>query len=244
MTNLCRSTTNSLQQQQQQQQALFYSTRDESYRSNSSDDDNNSSFDEIENAILRNRLQNLHVQALEKLQSRPPNPALSPTEFVSEFLSCLWENSDPLPDSGFRLLLAASTKAWRTKLYQSVGAPMTADEEVVATALGEAMGRPHNQFGILVQDDDAGEDEEDAAAGYVASFPSEPLEYADDGTAWVECQLRSKEDDKLLAITGWQLRKENDGDNACWLVDDITWQDFRDEFRPGIGREEWVRICG
>ena len=30
----------------------------------------------------------------------------------------------------------------------------------------------------------------------------------------------------------------------CWLLDGIDWQDFRDEFRPGLGREEWERICG
>jgi len=209
---------------------LNYSNRDASYEGSR----DSSHFDEIESNILRNRLQSLHVQALDKLACRPPHPALSPTQFVDVFLKCLWENSDPLPDSGFRLLLAASTKGWREQLYHSVGAPLSADEETVASALGEALGRPHNQFGILVGSED-GEDCE-----YVATFPSDPLEYAEDGTAWVECQLRDATDDTLLATTGWQLQKVND----AWLVDSITWQDFRDEYRPGIGREEWMRICG
>ena len=211
-----------------QQQQLFYSDRDANYEG--SGDSNR--FDEIESNILRNRLQSLHVKALDKLACRPPHPFLSPTAFVEVFLQCLWENSDPLPDSGFRLLLAASTKRWRQQLFQSVGAPLTADEDVVASALGEALARPRNQFGILVGDGERRE--------YVVTFPSDPLVYAEDGTAWVECQLRSADDDTLLATTGWQLEKVND----AWLVDDIIWQDFRDEFRPGIGREEWMRICG
>ena len=36
-------------------------------------------------------------------------------------------------------------------------------------------------------------------------------------------------------------RREDDG---AWLIDGIDWQDFRDDYRPGIGREEWERICG
>ena len=224
------------QQLQQHYQPLYYSDRDANYEGSG----NNNRFDDIESNILRNRLQSLQVKTLDTLACRPPHPSLSPTDFVEVFLQCLWENSDPLPDSGFRLLLAASTKRWREQLYQSVGAPWTADADVVASALGEALARPHNQFAILVGEDDSDNDSVNNKRNYVPIFPSDPLEYADDGTAWVECQLRSVDDDTLLATTGWQLEKVND----AWLVDDIVWQDFRDEFRPGIGREEWMRICG
>ena len=31
---------------------------------------------------------------------------------------------------------------------------------------------------------------------------------------------------------------------GCWVTDQVTWHDFRDSFRPGIGQEEWPRICG
>ena len=78
---------------------------------------------------------------------------------------------------------------------------------------------------------------------------------------WVESRLRSPNDNELLAVVGWNLQrrqivyKDQDnskGDNirnandsiSYWLLDDLQWQDFRDEFRPGIGREEWTRICG
>ena len=78
---------------------------------------------------------------------------------------------------------------------------------------------------------------------------------------WIESRLRSPKDDELLTVVGWSLQRrqivQKGWDNrssycsnntytlsACWLLDGIDWQDFRDEFRPGIGREEWERICG
>eukprot|EP00536_Pseudo-nitzschia_multiseries_P001571 jgi/Psemu1/181323/e_gw1.19.28.1 len=80
---------------------------------------------------------------------------------------------------------------------------------------------------------------------------------------WIESRLRSPHDDQLLAVVGWSLQRRRiknteDGYNimdtadvdanesllSCWLLDGIDWQDFRDDFRPGIGREEWERICG
>ena len=78
---------------------------------------------------------------------------------------------------------------------------------------------------------------------------------------WIESRLRSPEDDQLLVVVGWSLQKQHLGDtnndkangfsassasslSPCWLLDGIDWQDFRDDFRPGIGREEWERICG
>jgi hypothetical protein len=78
---------------------------------------------------------------------------------------------------------------------------------------------------------------------------------------WIESRLRSPKDNQLLAVVGWSLQRrqimeEQDGHDSsnfdsnasdfvsCWLLAGIDWQDFRDEFRPGIGREEWERICG
>jgi hypothetical protein len=188
--------------------------------------------DGFDAGTLSDRLQEMRVNMMEEDLLRPPNPDLSPQEFVLELLRALWENSEPMPDSGFRVLLRTSTEDWRSILYQSVGAPASADQEVVASALGEAMGRPKNQFAILVAE----------AEKYVSTFPSEPLNYADvDGTCWVECRLRESVTNELLVVIGWQLEQRSDG---AWLVDGIDWQDFRDKFRPGIGREEWVRICG
>ena len=188
-------------------------------------------FDAHDSQLLQERLLHLRLNMMEEELQRPPNPELSPHDFCAKILQALVHNEHPLPDSGFRLLLRASTKSWRRALRHSVGAPRTADEESVASALGQAMGRPHNQFGIIV-----GEGER-----FDISFPTDPLDYAD-GTCWVECRLRDKVNDSLLAILGWSLQ-QRDSDGA-WLVDKIDWQDFRDEFRPGIGREEWMRICG
>jgi hypothetical protein len=56
----------------------------------------------------------------------------------------------------------------------------------------------------------------------------------------VECRLRNKQTDFLLIVIGWSLQQSGDK----WLVDGMDWQDFREKYRPGIGREEWERICG
>jgi hypothetical protein len=193
--------------------------------------------DEIFDAnLLAERIERIKVNVLEEELRRPPNPELSPKELVMVVMDGLWNSYDPLPDSGFRLLLRASTKDWRKKILASIGVVGKHQEkvnfEVVASALGAAMCRPHNQFAILV-----GEEEE-----YVLDFPTgeDGLDYTD-GTSWVECRLRSKADGRLLVMTGWELKqREEDG---AWLVDGIIWQDFREAYRPGVGREEWMRVC-
>lgn len=179
--------------------------------------------------VLNERLQILRLDMLEKELQRPPNPRLSACDFVQDLLQCILDNEDPLPDAGFRLLLRTATDEWKGQLFKSVGAPAGASEEVVASALGEAIGRPDNQFALLV-----GEAEE-----YVPTFPFEPLDYFD-GTAWVECRLRDKQDDSLLVSTGWELRRNQD---KAWVVNGIVWHDFRDQYRPGVGQEEWMRVC-
>ena len=175
--------------------------------------------------LLRERIQQIQVEIMEEELQRPPNPNLSAEEFVAAVMDGLLNPYDPRPDAGFRLLLRASTKAWRQTILQSIGARVDSDIELAASALGAAIGRPHNQFAILVG---SGED-------YQLYFGIEPIDYGD-GTCWVECRLRAKQNGELLLITGWQLRQRDDG---AWLIDGIDWQDFRDEFRPGIGREEW-----
>ena len=190
------------------------------------DDDNNNN---IGWQVLSERVMKLRLDVLEKELQMPPNPRLSACEFVQELLQRILHNEDPLPESGFRLLLRTATEDWKDALYESVGAPRTANEDVVASALGEAMGRKDNQYALLV-----GEADE----SYVATFPFEPLDYCD-GTAWVECRLRDKKDNRLLVSTGWNLRQNKEG---AWMVAGIDWQDFRDKFRPGVGREEWMRL--
>jgi hypothetical protein len=238
------------------------------YGRNDHDNHDSSSFDW---PVLQARLDEMRLKICEDENfHQPPNANLDAYEFVSELLHGIWDHSNPLPDAGMRRLLRASTPAWRQALYQSVGAPYpAANVDVVASALHEAMARPDNQFALLLEEttsasaaaahhqqqtatstasrssrhhhDDREEEKEEEIA-YRISFPHEALDYAD-GTCWLECQLRStNDDDKLLVSTGWELRRRA-SDNA-WLVDRIDWQDFRDAFRPGIGRQEWTRVCG
>ena len=124
-------------------------------------------------------------------------------------------------------------------MYHTVGAPSCAEEEVVASALGEAIARPNNQFAILV-DSNCDDNDDAIEPPYAVDFPTGMVDYGD-GTCWLECHLRRRKDGALLVDMGWQLQRRSvDG---AWLVDQIDWQDFRDEFRPGIGREEWMRVC-
>lgn len=210
---------------------LFYSN------DNSQGGNNNDSPLDAEWNILNGRLQLLRLEVLEKELQRPPQARLSACDFVKELLQCILDNEDPLPDSGFRLLLRTATDEWKRELYKSVGAPLDASEDVVASALGEAIGRPHNQYALLVGD--AYDHNNEAHEEYIPTFPSEPLDYFD-GTAWVECRLRSKRDNSLLVSTGWELQRNRDG---AWMVNNLCWHDFRDRYRPGVGQEEWMRVC-
>lgn len=162
----------------------------------------------------------------------------NPIAFVETCLRRLQHNDDPFPDSGIRFLLRMSTKSWRQQIRQSIGANGEEDAaslERVVCAVSAAMAQPDNQYALLLQ----------SPLAYRAVFPSEPLIFPEGDTArsgWVECQLRHPETDQLLVSMGWQLRSENDEDE--WRMERIDWQDFREPFRPGIGREEWMRICG
>uniref|UniRef100_A0A7S1UZ34 Uncharacterized protein n=1 Tax=Grammatophora oceanica TaxID=210454 RepID=A0A7S1UZ34_9STRA len=186
--------------------------------------------------LLHQRVRDMRISVLEDEMARPPNAELSPTEFVRAILMALKCPDDPVPDSGLRMLLRASTKNWRSQVYQAIGASPSAvvEEDVAASALGAALARPKNQFGILV----GAEDSEDY---YLDITSMNELDFQD-GSCWVECRLRQKDTDKLLAVLGWELEQRLS--DKAWVVDGIQWQDFRDDFRPGIGREEWMRVCG
>jgi len=208
---------------------------------NNSNNNNNPSNEEevFDLDTLQQRLIQMQIDSFEQEVQLPPNPHLSSKDFVRQLLRALWDNSNPLPDTGFRVLLRSSTPLWRHCLFHSVGAPDNAQDEVVASALGEAIGRPNNQFAILV--DDGETISNNGEPPFVLDFPTDVVDYGD-GTCWLECRLRARDNGELLVAMGWQLQRQSvDG---AWLVDQMDWQDFRDEYRPGIGREEWMRICG
>jgi hypothetical protein len=182
-------------------------------------------------STLNKRIARLWSEVFEHELRLPPNPNLSPTEFVSIILRCLHEPDDPLPNSGYRSLIRSSSSQWLSEIHKSLGAPVDGiKEEILASALRSALNRPNNQFGILVNADDA----ED----YELTF-RHMIDY-EDGTCWIESRLLQKQTKKLLVIIGWQLIKRPY--DSAWTIDGLHWQDFREKFRPGIGREEWTRL--
>lgn len=180
---------------------------------------------------LSARVRALRERVAEEEARLPPRPALAPCAVVRSVLAGLAHADDPRPEAGYRLLLRASTPRWRGTLAHAVGAPGHADEDAVASALGAALRRP-NQFRLLVEEDDT---------RYDVTFPSDVVDF-EDGACWLECRLWDESDGSLLVVMGWQLQRRIE--DGAWLVDGLDWQDFRDDYRPGIGREEWMRICG
>lgn len=200
---------------------------------------------QLDFGFLQQRVRAMRLEVDERMALRPPyNPDLSPQDFVTTVLQSLRTNDDPWPDAGVETLLRSSTNRWKQLIYQSIGAPKDASLEAVMPALSAALVQPTNQFHILLLPSST-----KGTDNYVLDFPTEPVDFLEDSSCWVECRLRHSRTDQLLVITGWSLRKQKqrngkNGHGVTWMLDGLEWQDFRDEFRPGIGREEWMRICG
>lgn len=189
------------------------------------DDDDNDKNDFISSLMervkeMRNSMYEHDIKLMQQL---------SPEHFVRNILVSLRDSDAILADSGLKFLLKYSTPKWKRKIFNSIGAPYDASDEIAAQALGAAIGRPNNQYGILVNESDG---------DFMISFSSD-IVALDDSSCWVECRFINPKDGSLLVMTGWEL--ELSDDKNFWLIDRIDWQDFRDTFRPGIGREEWMR---
>ena len=137
----------------------------------------------------------------------PPNPFLEPKEFVTELLCEL--RHPRTHKSGVVCLLESSTTKWRKILCQSVGADETTPNEEVALSLERSMKRKDNQFGILLGTEDK---------DYLLNFPSDLLDF-EDGTCWLECRIRSAQEDELLVVQGWDLRQR--ASDGAWLVNSL-----------------------
>ena len=189
----------------------------------------------FEDDLFLERFKRRRDEAASKINAermnRPPSTNMTPKEVVTSILDGLLSPHDPLPYFGYEILYTSCTDKWKETLRKSVGAPNDAEEGLVYRALSNSMERTDTQFGILVG----------MAEETIVDFPFDTLDYYD-GTAWLECRLRDEKSDTLLVVLGWSFKqRECDG---AWLVNGIDWQDFRETFRPGIGREEWERICG
>ncbi len=243
----------------------------EGSRNGSGSDD---SISNLDMKTFQNRKHKRMLQTQQQRWYQPPNPLLEePVDFVQALLVALQERKKYGAWNGALCLLRSSTPSWRKLLLKSVGAPTDATNDQVAPTLQTALERSNNQFAILTMNlDEETTDHSDftTTIGSIQKcwdFPSDPVLYEEEENddendyCWIESRLRSPKDNELLAVVGWSLKRrritqkqqsENSNDfrddaydsNMCWLLDGIDWQDFRDEFRPGIGREEWERICG
>lgn len=59
-----------------------------------------------------------------------------------------------------------------------------------------------------------------------------------DDEAFLRVRLEDSSDAHVTL--GWELKLER----GCWLTSRWHWHDFRPDFHPGIGEEEWTRVCG
>ena len=148
-----------------------------------------------------------------------PQPDYSPIEVIELILRALQQNDEPQPHAGTALLRRFSTSD--CCLPGEPSAPRLAPQELTAFFAS-------SQYGLLLE-----------PAAYRAAFPSDTVEL-DDAHAWQEVSL---EDDagNLLAKLGWSLQRRRDG---CWVTEHVSWHDFREGWRPGIGEEEWDRSFG
>jgi hypothetical protein len=193
---------------------------------------------------------------------------------VPEYYCCLEEDDHDdedddrrRPHPGVQILWETSTDAWRQTMTTMVmggnhhhhhhhhhhpstnnknnhttttTTTLEDDPTRIVSALGRFLARPNQQYAILL----GLENQE-----YHVDFPTDVIEWSDD-EAWLECRLRDSQTDDLLVVLGWTLNRNNSQQQqqqqhqASWYIHSFDWQDFRNPYRPGIGREEWERICG
>lgn len=72
---------------------------------------------------------------------------------------------------------------------------------------------------------------------YDADIDDDVLEL--DADAYLRIRLDDSNAQTLVSL-GWELERRR----GVWLTSRWYWHDFRPEFHPGIGEEEWTRICG
>lgn len=154
-----------------------------------------------------------------------PQPEYSAVDVIELTLRALRNNDDPQPHAGTALL-----RRFATADFHVPGEPMSPRlQPQELTAFFET-----NQYGLLLKRNE-----------YLASFPSDTVEL-DDTRAWQEVCLEAPADgdgeEPLLVKMGWSLVRR--GADGCWVTEAISWHDFREGFRPGIGEEEWDRSFG
>ena len=155
-----------------------------------------------------------------------PRSSYSALDVIELILSALWQNDQPQAHAGTALLRRFSTDEFRLPGEPSL--PRLTPQGLTAFFSG-------SQYGLLLDRD-----------AYALVYPTDMVSL-DDDQAWQEVSMVSLDgsggDDggELLAKLGWSLVRRGDG---CWVTDAISWHDFRPDYRPGIGEEEWDRSFG
>jgi len=179
----------------------------------------------------------------------------------------LWKASTTEWQQTMAAMVGAAASSNATSSSSAATSITTATAEKRSTvetvcALGRFLARPQQQFAILL-----GNDLNQNYASFSVDFPTDVIEWSDD-EAWLECRLRCSRTDELWVVLGWTLHRcavleaedttDSGGSSSrnnsnksmdteeerAWYIHSFDWQDFRSEYRPGIGREEWERICG
>ena len=150
-----------------------------------------------------------------------PKPETSPLDVIKITLHALRNNDEPQPHSGTALL-----RRFSTDTFLLPGEPSTVQQRLPPQELTKFF--EESQY-CLFLDPECRE-----------TFPSD-IVALDDANAWQETCLEDT-DGNLLAKLGWTLRRR--GSDGCWATDALSWHDFREEFRPGIGEVEWDRSFG
>lgn len=150
-----------------------------------------------------------------------PAPEYSDRDVIELTLRALQHNDEPQPHAGTALLRRFSTS--ECCLPGEPTDPRLAPQGL--TAFFES-----SQYGLLL-----------ASGAYTATFPTDAFSL-DDACCWQEVHLEAPDGSgEVFAKLGWSLRRRGDG---CWLTDAVSWHDFREGWRPGIGEEEWDRSFG
>jgi hypothetical protein len=160
-----------------------------------------------------------------------PSPELAPRDVVRITLEALRRPDDANDHAGPATLLRFARDG-----FAPAGAPShdSAMAPLTPARLAPLFDDPQSQYRLLRSRD------------ALVSFADEDGPFlSDEDEAFDELVFEDMLElggDAPLAKLGWELRR--DASDGCWRTSAWHWHDFRDDFRPGIGQEEWPRICG
>jgi len=160
-----------------------------------------------------------------------PGVESTPEQVINQTLRLLRQNDEPYINHGVQVLLRLASDRFKLQLRWLLGSSRQ------PRVLSSLFSNHDSQFHLLF-------------CQYDHSFPLDTF-HVDDDRVFVEVQFDAPEGgcgdqtgrqwSGMLAKLGFEMIRGEDG---AWLFDSIIWHDFRDGFRPGIGQEEWPRICG